>query len=280
MKTIKTRNIDGYEVVESVNAAEGFIDTESTKKIVAVELAKSKTYIEIERLKSQIQTLVVQAKQSQRSAQRATTAEERTQYWNEYKRRGDEIKAIETQLLPLAAAIKNEYADLVLKHAIYFPIPPRDGVVEEYVEDSEGEVIAAARGEAKDAVIAIDRSKGGRDILEVADYRGRRYWHKQDGKWTGTEISTLGIAPVAAAIAEADLSADDRAEIAEQVESERIAKLKPAEIESERAARLDSLAAEAQMMRGKIEIAGGKDALKTAQEWYATEAAKVVEKYE
>lgn len=273
MKTIKTQTIDGYRVITGIYDGAGFIDPVATKKIVDVEITKSETYREIERLKSNALGLAVQAKQAQRNARTAKTDAERRQFWSEYQNRHDDIDAIQAQLLPLATTLKKEISALTLEHARYFNLPPD----EEYRDDAEAQAIADAMTTALDngAVLAL----AGNEIVEVKDRRGKRYYQKTGEKWTASDITALGIEPAATAIAEADLSESQRSEIAEQFEAERIAKLKTTDKVAEKTAVLDALAGQAQAMKGKLEIMGDAEALAKAMAWYDTESAKTEAKY-
>lgn len=78
-----------------------------------------------------------------------------------------------------------------------------------------------------------------------------------------------------------DLADADRQEIATQDEADRIAGLNGGEKNDELAAVKDSLAAQAAIMRSKLEIQGSTaaKALKDSKEWYDAEASKADAKY-
>lgn len=273
MKTIKTQEIDGYTVITNVNGAGGFIDPVATQKVVAVKIQDSTTYIEIERLKSEMIKLAVAAKQAMRNAQRAKTATEKKPFWDEYQARQEDIKKIQANLYPLAQTLKREVSALTVEHAIYFGLP----TCERYVEDDDAEIIANAMAEAttNNAVLAIVDD----DTVEVVDYRGKRYHQKKDGKWITAEITRLGVEPAAGAIADSDLSEAQRAEIIEQAETDRIAALKSTDKEKEKNQVIAGLKSQAAQLKSEYEIEGDAEALTKAQAWYQEQVQVVELKY-
>lgn len=274
MKTIKLKIIDGYRIIDSIQSADGFIDPEETKKIVNVKIQKTETFIEISRLKTEMYKYVVQAKQAFISAKNAKTESEKQVFVNEYQKRREDEKGIEEKLKPLAKILKQEYRDLTIANAKYTGLP----ALEEYREDDEAETIADEMIAAtqNNSLLALN-DDGTRS--EIPDYRGKKYWNKKSGSWTGVEISNIGVKPVSGAILDADLTESQREEIAEQHEKERIEKLSAKQKEAEKDSVIDSIAAQADSMRGKLEIQGDKNALKKAQEWYAEQLTEIELKY-
>ncbi len=284
MKTITLQEIDGYTVITKINPAGGFIDPEETKKVVAVEIQKSETYQQIEAIKLQMRDIAIAAKVAYKSANQALFKARQVNpkakssavadaQWSEYRAQMVKFRELQDALLPLAIALKSEISELTLAHAVYFNLQPG----EEYRSDAEAESIAEAMAAAseKNAVLAIADKK----LVEVADYRGRKYWKKKAGVWSGAEITALAVEPPAGAIEETALTEAQRAEISTQLEAERISKMKASDREVEKAAALDGIAAQANEMRGKLEITGDAEALAKSQAWYQEQAAKVMEKY-
>ena len=274
MKTIKTKQIDGYTVVESVQSAGGFIDPEATKKIVAVEIAKTEVYQQIEALKNQMLEHAVKAREAQIKARQAKQGgKSYDEYWSAYKSEMEKFNAIQTELLPLATTLKSEFTRLTLEHAVYFNLPEGEELCE---DDAADEISAALESAASNGtVIALQ----GGEIVEVVDNRGKRFYQKSGGRWVSAEITKLGETAKKSAIAESDLTDDQRAEIAEQNEADRVAALKPADKAAEKAAVLKSLAQAAASKKAELEITGDTQALETAQAWYQSEAAIVEAKY-
>jgi len=99
-----------------------------------------------------------------------------------------------------------------------------------------------------------------------ADYVG--------GKWSSREISKIGDEIKSGEITEIN------AEISEQLESERIAKLTTAQKEAEKSNLISALASRANAMRGELEIQGDAAALKKSQDWYKAEVEKVQARYQ
>ena len=76
-----------------------------------------------------------------------------------------------------------------------------------------------------------------------------------------------------------DLTEEQRLEINEDIEKERISNLSAGEKTTEKAKTIDSLASQAAHMRSKLEIQNDPDALTKAQAWYDAEVAIVNQKY-
>jgi len=114
----------------------------------------------------------------------------------------------------------------------------------------------------------------------IADYRGAEYWGRKDGRWGKNMIEKLGETIPAGAIQVDELNneqhAEERDEIREQEEEDRIAALSLEALEKEKQSALDALADEAARLEKRYQIQG-KEFDPVA--WYKEEAKKVSEKY-
>jgi hypothetical protein len=90
----------------------------------------------------------------------------------------------------------------------------------------------------------------------IADYRGTEYWIKKSGRWKQEKIEEIGIALPAHAVLQADMTAEQQAEIAAQNEAERIAGLAAEKKAEEKKAKLHALAREALMKADEAELLG------------------------
>jgi hypothetical protein len=115
----------------------------------------------------------------------------------------------------------------------------------------------------------------------VKDCRGREYWRKVDDVWECTKIDAIGVDKPSGSKLYKNLTAEEHAEIAAQLETERIAALSAEEKTNEKNRMITAAGHKAVGMRSLAEI-GGTDAataLSDAQAWLATETAAIEAKY-
>lgn len=270
MKLLIIQQINGIDIIAKIDNAHGMIDPEASKAAAKKHLCKTATSIEIDRIKSQLGVYAKQMIQAMRNAKIAKYDAERRSFSDEYKTRELQFKELQKDLHPLAVTIKSEFQDLIRKHAIYFIPPPGN----ELIEDTEADAIQIKLTAAISNGLLL-----GRDLKPLCDHRGERYFVKSSGKWKMQEITKIGIEPVKGSINESDLTDDNKTEISEQAEADRIAGLKPADKLAEKDRAISGIADAGNAMRGRLEIQGDKDALKKSQAWFQTESAKVEEKY-
>lgn len=270
MKALTTQKIDGFDIITRVCPAEGFIDPEETKKIVNVEIEKTDAWKDIETIKNQMQTYAHQAMQAKRNTGSARTESERTKFWDEYRGRVAQMAELQDQLKPLAVNLKSKQKDLIMGHARYFK--PRDG--EEIIDDKYAEKVEMKMIKATSGGNLIDKN-----LDEIVNHKGKKFWNKVSGKWNKTEIYKIGVNSPVGAMEENELDEEEKAEITVQMETERITALSIVEKETEKSNALAVLLGRATMMRSELEILGDPDALKKSQEWLADETILVEEKY-
>ena len=162
---------------------------------------------------------------------------------------------------------KSKRLALIQKHAVYFHPSPREKIVS---NETWAELKEKHEKKKEREVVALD----GRVL---ADYRGKTdYRRNKAGKLEQFTIEDLGIIP-----AKPELSEAEAREYAEQLDAERIAGMKKADKDAEKAAVIDNIATQAALMRSKAEIKGetAQKALTDATAWYQAEAAKVEARY-
>lgn len=269
MKTIKTQEIDGYKIITNLYDAGGLIDPEATKKIVFKELEKEAVWKDIDKLKTQMGTYAYQSLQAKRNMKSAKTKMEQKKFYDEFIKWQNEMKNLETDLKPLAIQLKEKFKEFMLEHAVYFNVKPD----EEIISDEEGDEIRQAMIEATTEGKLLDRN-----LEKLVDLRGREYW-KKTTKWARTVIIRVGEKPPTGAIETKDLTVEQKQEIADQLEAERIVGLTAVEKTAELANALQVLVGKAAMMRSELEIQGNPDAFQIAQDWYEAEKIILENKY-
>lgn len=270
MKVITTRKIDGHDVIIDVRSAGGLIDPVATQRVVSGLLPDTEVCKKIESIKAQMSVYAKQMIQAQRNAKQAKNDNEKRAFVDEYRTREINFKEEMKKLEPLAAELKELNREMILKHAVYFT--PATGDI--IVDDEAGEAAKQAMIDATTAGGVADK-----DLKIIPDNRGKVYWKSVSGKWTRAVVDKLGDVPANGSILETDLTEEQRAEVQEQVEADRIAALKDADKAAEKASILESLANAAGQLKNKLEVLGDKDALTKAQDWLVEQTQIVNVKY-
>lgn len=283
MKTVFHATIDGHEVV--LGFGEAHIAPVETYAIIEPLVARLPEYVA-----AQAAGLAV-AKARQGAAHVLSMAEQaykrgrRTEadHLNaEYKARCREIDGdptaaagtperlgLEGALVPLVEGFEAAKRELITAHAVYFH--PREG--EDLITDEQAAGLLEAWGEHRAGyALALDGTL-------IPDHRGRTYWRRVKGVWEGGSIDTLGLEPMAGAILESELTAEQHAEIAAQAEASRVAALSPEARDAEREQALQGAVARAAGLRSELEIAGDAEALAKSQAAYTTAAQEIAAKY-
>jgi hypothetical protein len=266
LKTIKTQKIDDYDIVIGICDAESFIDQEATKIKVNKIIKDEKIYKDIEKFKDQLSTYIYQSNKALVNAKKAKDKSERDKFTNEYQSRQKDIKDIQNDLKPMAVEFEKKYRELILSNAEYFGLQEH----EIYIEDSEA---------AKFETLMIDATQNG-DLVDkdkniIQDNRGKIYWLKSGDTWNKAEILNLGDIPAVGAKEFNDLSIEEKQEIIDQVETDRIAALSSTQKAEEKALKLSDLITQAAQMKSELEVQGESNALQISQDWLAAESDKL-----
>jgi hypothetical protein len=266
MQTIKTKNINGYDIIIGVGDAGGFIDPEATKKIVNEKIKKTDVFKNIGKIKKQMELYAGQALQAKENCKAAKTKADQTKFFEECKFRKKQIVELQEQeLYPLAKELDKKYEEMLTQNAIYFNLPPTDF----FISDEEAEIIKNLMIEAtqEGAVVTKEKEK-------IVDNRGKIFW-KKDEEWEKTNIDVLGVEKPVDSIEEKNLTEEQKKEIVEQLETERIENLSTVEKEKEKDLRIQGAIVRAGQMKNELEIQGDNKALEKAQSWLAEETEKI-----
>jgi hypothetical protein len=90
----------------------------------------------------------------------------------------------------------------------------------------------------------------------IPDWRGTEFFIKTDGRWDKEKVDHIGVSLPNGAILPDDLTADQRAEIVDQAEGDRIASLTADQRAAEMTARLEAAADEAVRLAQRAQIQG------------------------
>ena len=270
MKTIATQKIDGYNIIIGIYDAGGLIDPVATNKVVAVKMAKSEVWKSIEAIKAQMKTYAYQALQAKRNAKNAATESEKRAFVEEANARTFQAQELQGELKPLATELDTIRRAMVVEHAIYFSPKPGDLIV----TDADAENTRAVMVEATAAGQVVDS-----DLKKIDNFRGKKFWKKSGSEWVGTEITKLGVKPVTGAIEEKSLTDIQRAEVSEQIETDRIKALPTAAKTKEKDLVIAGLKSQAGLLKTEYEVLGESKPLEKAQKWLADEIVKVEAKY-
>jgi len=200
---------------------------------------------------------------------------------NDLKEKIDFNKAQINELLKdlpaLTEQLKQKKIQLLHGNAIYFEMPVNTiNLLEkqaiEYLKLLNANKIVYKKTKVK-KLLTIDGNI-------IIDYRGEKVWSRVGNKWTSRVIAALTDRIDILEIMDIDLTDEQKQEIAEQEETERINSLSEEERVNEIATLKESLLSQSISMKNKFEIQGDKEALKKSQEWYNMELIKLNGKYD
>jgi hypothetical protein len=266
MKLIHTKIIDDHEIIIGIGSPS--IDPVETTKKVSEKIKDTDSYKFIELRKNEIKSKMVSAFKSKQNADNAKDKNEAKKHSDDYIFRMGQVKELESEIKTKLPELEKNRYDLATSEAVYFDRKPNEHLkTDEEAEAIENKMVAATQN---GSVLKLDET-------EIIDNRGVVYW--KESPWTKTVIEKIGVEIPTAGIIEKDLTELQRVEIAEKLEESRIEVLTAAEKTAEKAARIEQAAAEADAMRGKLEIQGVTDALTQAQSWYNEQVAIIESKY-
>lgn len=272
MKTIITKNIDGYNIITNFCDANGFIDPENTKKIVNKKIIETDIYKKIHDIKNQTQKLLIQSQNAFKNAKNAKKLKKESEFkkfTEEYNLRNLQIKDLQEDLKLLAIEFEKEYKNLVLQNSVYFEPKQNEKIVDDKIAENAKQKMIEAYENNK----LLDEN-----LNQIDDYRGT-YWGKNDTIWNKFEIKKIGEQIKNGFINENKLTDEQKIEISEQLETERISKLSELKKEEEKLSIINSLKLLAVQKRSEFELDGDINALENAKKWLSDEILKVELKY-
>lgn len=274
MKTIITENIDGYEVIKAFSVP--VIEPIETEKKTRSAIVETQEYKDVERKKQELNNRLKMAHQVNDSMRAM------------YKKNPNCVKDEKYVLLLSEKTVHEGKAQELLKEIVALSKTAKDKYRELYIQSAE--YFEPRGGETLVPAVKADALKKQADALGewerlcvdgsvIIDKRGVKYWIKETGTWIKKDIFKINVDIEPGGKMYSDLSEIEKQEIGDQLETERINALSPAEKTAEKNNIIDGLAGQAAMMKSKLEIQGDAAALKKSQDWYNTEVAKVETKY-
>lgn len=269
MKTALTREINGKTII--IGFSDPVIDpVETEKKILALKVLDESD--ESRKLKAKIKEIG----ERQRMGLQAMKESAQLQYaghkpQSDAKKKEGQAQYTKAEILmaenkPLIQDFKNKKNQLVKENAVYFQ--PKQSEV--FIEDAQYEKFMKKEiGEFGKLTLAGK---------VIPDYSGHFIYQKIENRWIILTL-ILGDKFPSGAILERDLTEEQKIEISEQAENDRIAELSGPEKEAEKQSMIAGIANQAAAMRSALEIQGDPDALIKSQDWYSEQLALIEEKY-
>ncbi|MDD5006456.1 MAG: hypothetical protein PHS93_08025 [Candidatus Omnitrophica bacterium] len=302
MYTANILEIDGLPVITGIDKKG--IDQVETEKSIKPYLQESSEQRAIEARQNQIRVYVknIEAVTSQEKQllfvissekglpvnlieDKHITFAQREQF-QKYKEKKDfnrkQIETLQQDLPALNEKLKAKRLSLITEHAVYFETPGGQvDLTASQAYDFNKKLCAAVQ--------YFNQTQKRRLVLltgeVVDDLRGKIAWNNINmgldipGEWKKRIIQFLNEKIETFEVLEDDLTDEQKKEIAEQLEADRIANFTPEEKELEKQSRIGSVLNESIAMRSRLEIQRVPDALEQAQDWYDAELIKIEDKY-
>lgn len=270
MKTVVHASIDGFEVVLGFGNADGFIDPQATYAKIGDLIRET----DEARAMADIGNRIASRQAEYRAlAQQAETARQSGD-GNAYKRavlavqaKDLEIQVLNDQAVPIVSAFEARRAVLFAEHAEYAKPPQGEDLIAD-VQAEELKSKHALRGYGRALLM---------DGTTAPDLRRGVCWMPKP--WKRVEILKLGQDWPAGAIVDDQLTDDQRAEIAVQQETDRVASLSPDARAAEAAQAQASALQAAAQKRSELEISGDTGALAKSQAEYQNALLELDVKY-
>ena len=185
---------------------------------------------------------------------------------NEAAEHFNKVTVLMVENKPNIIAFKNIKKKFVKEHAEYFQ--PKIGEV--FIEDEQYQKLVKKEiGEFGKLTIAGK---------VIPDYSEQSIYQKTGGKWIIINLDFGDKFPDGAILVR-NLTDEQKIEIADQTEIDRISELSGPEKETEKQNAIDGVAFQAAKMRSALEIQGDGKALEKSQDWYNAELIIIEAKY-
>ena len=268
MKTAMHGTVDGYEII--LGFSEATVDPVATQNKCGELIKNIDEWKQIEAINAKIAETYQGARDDflamfgHSSNELASQAE--ANYFSAKMRAASvEADAFSDTIAPLYAVLEKKKTAVLAENAVYFT----PGELEDIISETDAADLSAKFS------AATEREQVTLDGKIIADNRNITYWTKS-GTWKSIVMSKLGDVIPAGSIEDAKLTDSQRAEIASEKMSARIAKLTADEKAAELKIVLESLANQAVAMDAKSAITGDE---KTGAAWYAAHKAIAEAKY-
>ncbi len=182
------------------------------------------------------------------------------------------IKAIDKLYKKEKSKIKRK--ELIKENAIYFT--PKKG---EYIisdNDYKKLIETKVNDYQKISIKILNNNKI--EIETISDYSKHIIWNKIKDRWNKINVAINNNLPIGSII-DINLTDEQKKEIIEQAETDRISILSQNEKDIEKQKEIITLSYRAAGMRSALEIQEDPESLQKAQNWYKEEVLKVENKY-
>ena len=269
MKTVVHRAIDGHQVVIHIEPA--VRDPVATQNAVEALVTALPEWAELQGVLARVSEIRQGAYQAFVSVFRHSPDELISQaerdYWDVKSRAAEiEVSALSASEAPIRKALAEKVTEFWNTHAKY--CNPGEGA--DLMPDDKADPLE----EKLRSITELQALTLSGEI--VPDLRGLSVWSNVTGVWAKRTIGKLGESPEDGEKLESDLSDGARAEIAQQIEAERITALSDADRAQEVALIQPRLLAEAQSLADRAKITG--EAF-DAKAWYDAEVAGLRDRY-
>ena len=260
MKTMITKEVDGQSIV--LGFANASFDPMTTRAKVIEQLKQS------DEVKTHHETCLLIGEKTKEhmlllGKKKKTKADE--EKLAELKAEVDELQHT---LQDDFQAIDDKSKELHIQNTTYFE--PKIG--EEIIGEEEDGLVEAFSKLEHDQLLKADGTI-------IPNHKGKKYFVKKSGVWEEEDIASIGVEPSAGAKSADKLTADERHEIIEGKEKQRVKKLTPEDKSKEKESRLQSLLVEAAHRKIQLEVSGEEDSLKKSQDWYNEKKSELEQKY-
>jgi hypothetical protein len=220
-KTVIHESIDGYEIVKGFGEATP--DAIATWATIQAKVLALDELAQLNSLKAKITTQATLAQNAQvlaQAAKKAGNAASYNTYNAQYLAAVAAIATLNDQLPALVTAYETARRNLFDENTVYCLPDPKS---EQAISDTDYTTMKANF----DVLTASQKLllSGG----TVADYRGTTYWTKTSGVWVSATIEALGVSIPDGSVAASALTDTQKAEIATQAETARVAALTDAQ---------------------------------------------------
>jgi len=263
MQTVLFREINGYKII--IGYRKLSIDLIETQKTIKKLMAKDEDVKRIKDLNRQINILNKQIQEIRKKGYIKDRQEEK-QFNNYLEQKKDCLEEISN----LEKNNKIKIDKLIIEKAVYFE-PAKNEIIK---TDKEIETLKGISNNLK------KRQLMDIDGKIIDNWTGINYFLKKD-KWIAYEC-LLGEVPKIGSKIYQDLTDEEKNEIGEQNEKDRIDLLGPKEKKNEKKIAIDSAAIIAANKKASLEIQGIKStkAFNEAQKWYKEQVEIIEKKYE
>jgi len=257
--------INGYEIIKGFSTPV-INPVETERKIIPLLNNSEETKVIQQKIKEisekQKNALIILKEAVKLKARGDQKYKEKEREWQNYN---NEIGKLQKEILPLKKPFQEKRNQLIKDNAIYFQPKVGENIIDESTYNSLIEKNPGQYGKlCSDGTI-------------ISDYRNEICYLKIDNRWSKVSFQ-LG-EDIGNAILQKDLTPEQKQEIEDQAESERISALSASNRLKEKQVMINSLAYQANGKRGKLEIQGDKNALSKAKTWYNEQMVIIDEKY-